>query len=87
MLSRHHFQTLVEQAGLACCKHPVDGRLCLAIRCPRDEVRDTVARLFGAARNIEDQTDRLEMLFALASLQSEIDDNGLAVLYWPVDQG
>jgi hypothetical protein len=76
---------LVERAGLAHRKHRVDGRFCLAIRCPREEVQDTVARLFKAARDIEEQGDRLEMLVVLASVQCERDDEGLTFLYWPVD--
>ena len=81
----HHLQMLVEQAGLTWFRQQVDGHARLAIRCSLDEVRDAITRLFNATRNIEDQADKIDVLSALATLQSDRDDEGLVLLYWPVD--
>ena len=56
-----------------------------SIRCSLDQVRDVITRLFNATRNIEDQTHKIDVLSALATLQSDRDDEGLVLLYWPVD--
>ena len=81
----HHLQMLVERAGLTWYRQQVDGHARLAIRCSLDEVRDAITRLFNATRNIEDQTHKIDVLSVLATLQSDRDDEGLVLLYWPVD--
>ena len=81
----HHLQVLVERAGLMWFRQQVDGHPRLAIRCSLDQVRDVITRLFNATRNIEDQTHKIDVLSVLATLQSDRDDEGLVLLYWPVD--
>ena len=81
----HQLQMLVERAGLTWFRQQVDGHARLAIRCSLEQVRDTITRLFNATRNIEDQTHKIDVLSALATLQSDRDDVGLVLLYWPVD--
>ena len=81
----HQLQMLVERAGLTWFRQQVDGHARLAIRCSREQVLDIITRLFNTTKNIEDQTHKIEVLFALATLQSDRDDEGLALLYWPLD--
>ena len=81
----HQLQMLVERAGLTWFRQQVDGHARLAVRCSREQVRDIITRLFNTTKNIEDQTHKIEVLFALATLQSDRDDEGLALLYWPLD--
>ncbi len=81
----HQLQMLVERAGLTWFRQQLDGHARLARRCSREQVRDTITRLFNTTKNIEDQTHKIAVLFALATLQSDRDDEGLVLLYWPLD--